>query len=150
METISKCAINGLWKRKAKDKQFYSKLFSWQSVTRCFFFLQKPYYKLQLALNYWKTCIPMKKEKRKRKEGWTLLCLTQPHSTMIYKCRTTFNSRIFSRLLKLQYMYIETLTNTGTKLFPWGSVKVPYQCEHRRVLKLYLLWLNVLATDKIK
>ena len=122
-------------------------------MTKCYpllFFLQKPCYKLQLALNYWKTCIPMKKEKRKRKEGWTLLCLTQPHSTMIYKCRTTFNSRIFSRLSKLQYMYIETLTNTGTKLFPWGSVKVPYQCQHRRVLKLYLLWLNVLATDKIK
>lgn len=34
-----------------------------------FLFLQKPYYKLQLALNYWKTCIPLKKEKKKRKEG---------------------------------------------------------------------------------
>lgn len=33
------------------------------------FFFQKPYYKLQLALNYWKTCIPMGKEKKGRKEG---------------------------------------------------------------------------------
>lgn len=35
----------------------------------CGFFFQKPYYKLQLALNYWKTCIPVGKEKKGRKEG---------------------------------------------------------------------------------
>lgn len=41
-------------------------LFKIVFMTKCYpslFFLQKPYYKLQLALNYWKTCIPMKKEK---------------------------------------------------------------------------------------
>ena len=134
-------------RERPKTNNFIQNCFHDKVLPVAFFFFKS------LTINYnlhWITGKHVFQWRRKRKEGWTLLCLTQPHSTMIYKCRTTFNSRIFSRLSKLQYMYIETLTNTGTKLFPWGSVKVPYQCQHRRVLKLYLLWLNVLATDKIK
>jgi len=40
-------------------------LFKIVFMTKCYlllFFLQKPYYKLQLAFNYWKTCIPKRKE----------------------------------------------------------------------------------------
>ena len=56
-------------RERPKTNNFIQNCFHDKVLPVAFFFLQKPYYKLQLALDYWKTCIPMKKEKRKRKEG---------------------------------------------------------------------------------
>ena len=54
-------------RERPKTKNFIPNCFHDKVLSVAFFFLQKSYYKLQLALNYWKTCIAMTKEKRKRK-----------------------------------------------------------------------------------
>lgn len=55
-------------RERPKTNSFIQNCFHDKVLPVAFFFFKSLTIN-KLALNYWKTCIPMKKEKRKRKEG---------------------------------------------------------------------------------